>query len=280
MMKKLLSLFLAITLAAACCGTCLAAPKSNKNAYRQILDGGFTYDEGGATMVVTWCNDGDAKIFGRMWLPRDFSEDNTYPTIIMCHGHNGNADFWEKYFGPQMARLGYVCYAIDCRSSHDGKRDYSTPNDDRIATVSTFARDIIAATNFMLEKPYVDQNNVYLAGQSMGGMAVQAAASRIPEQINGLLVLYGFVSESVKDMMDCYDEVIEHPYENGEVLMMGGTLDAACNWENVEQNLALYPKRSSMILISGARHGYGKEDTRPEQISSEAMHDFIQRTLR
>lgn len=279
-MKKLISLFLALVLAVACCGTCLAAPKNDKNAYRQILDEGFTYDEGGATMVVSWCTDGDAQIFGRMWLPGDFDENNTYPAIIMCHGHSGNADFWEKYFGPQMARLGYVCYAIDCRSAHDGARDYSTPNDDHIATVSTYARDIIAATNFMLEKPFVDPKNVYLAGQSMGGMGIQAAASQIPEKINGLMVLYGFLSESVRDMMDNYDEVVANPYSNGEVLMMGGTLDAACNWTNVEQNMALYPKRCSMILISGARHGYGKEDTRPEQISSAAMDDFIQRTKR
>ncbi len=251
-----------------------------KNAYREVLDEGFVYEGEGYTMTVRWCEDGEAKLFGRLWLPGEMDENGKYTAIVMCHGHMGNCDFWDKYFGPAMAKKGYVCYAIDCRSSYDGQRDYSTPNEDHVATVDTYARDLIAATEFVRSLPYVDLNNVYLSGQSMGCMAAQVAGSRIPEKVAGLLLLYGFVDENSGEMMgDCYKEVTEHPYNNGEVLMMGGDIDAACSYEKIAFSMNLYEK-STFVLISDARHGFGKEDARPEQISAGAMDDFLQRVKR
>ncbi len=272
-MKKVFVRFLLVTAMMAA----LCKPAQARNEYREVLDEGFVYEGEGYSMVVRWCKEGEADLFGRMWLPADFDENVSYPALVMCHGHMGNCDFWDKYFGPEMARRGYVCYAIDCRSSYDGQRDHSTPNDDHVATVSTYARDVVAATEFMLGQSFVDQENLYLAGQSMGGMGIQAAAAQIPEKVQGLIVLYGFLSESVREMMDCYEEVVAKPYDQGEVLMLGGTLDAACAPENVEQNMALY-ENSTMVLISGARHGFGKEDGRAERISAAAMDDFIRRT--
>ena len=272
-MKKLTSLLLICAIL-----VCFGSPMcfAEKNNYREVLDEGFRYEEDGCTMVVRWCSDGEAQIFGRMWLPADFDENTQYPTIIMCHGHNGNSDFWDKYFAPYLAKAGYVCYAIDCRSSFDGKRDYSTPNEDHVATVNTYARDIIVATEFMRGMSFVDQSHLYLMGQSMGGMGVQTAASRIPDEVAGMILLYGFIGESVREMMDTYDEVMANPYANGEVLMLGGTLDGACSFDNIEQCMALY-ENSTMVLISGTRHGYGMVPDRASEITAQAIVDFLER---
>ena len=273
-MKRLISLCL-ICAVLVCFGNpvCFAA----KNEYRNVLDEGFAYEEDGCTMIVRWCSDGDAQIFGRLWLPADFDENSQYTTVVMCHGNNGNSDFWDKVFAPAIAREGYVCYAIDCRSAFDGKRDYSTPNDDHVATVSTYTRDVRIATEFVRGMNFVDQEHVYLMGQSMGGMAVQAAAAQIPDEIAGLIVLYGMIGDASKALIDNYDEVAAAPYANGEVLFMGGTLDSACSFENIEQNMALY-ENSTMVLISGARHGYGMTPDRASDISIQAVVDFLERT--
>ena len=279
-MKKIFALLISVILVISNFGTCSAAKKGgSKTAYRDILDEGYVYQGNGYSMVVTRCYDGDAELFGRMWLPDGFNEAASYPTIVMCHGHSGNSDFWDKSFAPAMAKCGYICYAIDCRSANDGKRDYSTPNEDHQATVSTYARDVLAAVRFVQDKEYVDSANLYLMGQSMGSMAVQAVAAQIPEEINGVIALYGLVSESVRDLMDNYDEVISAPYAGGEVLFMIGTKDSGCTWENITQNMELY-ENSTAVLISGARHGYGMEDDRAAVISEGVMDDFIQRTRR
>jgi hypothetical protein len=91
------------------------------------------------------------------------------------------------------------------------------------------------------------------------------------------IVLYGMIGDASKALMDNYDEVAAAPYANGEVLFMGGTLDSACSFENIEQNMALY-ENSTMVLISGARHGYGMTPDRASDISIQAVVDFLERT--
>ena len=279
-MKKILALLLCAILVLSI-GTTAFAERKNQHkrvdtSYRKVLDEGYIHEGDGFTLIVRWCQDGDAKIFGRMYVPTDFDENATYTTIVMCHGHMGNSDFWDNYIGPALAKQGYVCYAIDCRSANDGNRDYSTPNEDHTATVSTYASDVVATVNFVRSLNYVDKDNLYLMGQSMGSMAVQTAGSRISDQIAGLILFYGFVSES-SEMMESFGEAATAPYANGEVLMLGGTLDAACSLDKIEYNMSLYEK-STMVLISGAKHGYGREGDRPTLISVEAIEDFLQRT--
>ncbi len=278
-MKHIVAMVLSLTLLLALSPAAMAKKGGPDLSYRQVHDEGFVYEAEGYNMVINWYEEDDAKVFGRMWTPADFDENSTYPTIVMCHGHSGNSDFWDKSFAPAMAKCGYVCYAMDCRSANDGKRDISTPNDDHKATVSTYTRDILAAVDFILEKPFVDKNNLYLMGQSMGGMAVQAAAAAIPEKVNGLIVLYGMLSEGSASTMDNFADMIAAPYANGEVLFMVGTLDGGCNWDTITYNMGLY-ENSTAVLISGARHGYGMSDDRPAIISEGVMDDFIQRTLK
>ena len=81
--------------------------------------------------------------------------------------------------------------------------------------------------DLMESKDYVDKAHLYLMGQSMGGVTVQNVASARNDEVAGMIVLYGSVSDDNKDMLPDYESVKENPYHNGEVLFVQGAQDAS-----------------------------------------------------
>src|SRR5207237_3998396 len=63
------------------------------------------------------------KITGDLYVPRPAGK---YPAIVAVHGGGwqvGNAAFY-RYWGPYLARRGYVVFAIDYRLVQAGKKMY------------------------------------------------------------------------------------------------------------------------------------------------------------
>jgi len=73
-----------------------------------VADEGYVLEGDGYYSVVTWCGDENTKLFGRMYYPEDFDENQTYTTIVMNHGKDASADFWNRDYTPALAKAGYL----------------------------------------------------------------------------------------------------------------------------------------------------------------------------
>lgn len=132
--------------------------------------------------------------------------------------------------------------------------------------------------DLMESKEYVDKSHLYLMGQSMGGATVQNVASVRNDEIAGMVVIYGSVSDDNKDMLPDYDSVSENPYDNGEVLFVQGAQDTALPIERTLENMEWY-EESSLVYINNAYHGFGVQSDRPANICIESVIDFLYRTV-
>ena len=166
------------------------------------LEEGYTEDGDSYTSVVAWAKNGENDIYGKFYYPADFDSTQQYTTVVLNHGGGVNADFWDKCYAPELAKQGYVCYTFECRSATDGGRGvFSDPNEDGTCSIATYSEDLNAAMDLMESKEYVDKSHLYLMGQSMGGATVQNVAAARNDEVAGVIVLYGSVSDDNADML-------------------------------------------------------------------------------
>ena len=246
--------------------------------YNLIQEEGAIIEGDGYTIEIRWCGEEGKRVFGRTYYPADFDENQTYTTVVMNHGGSITADIWDKYYAPTLAQNGYICYAFDCRSGATGGRgSFSDPAPDGQATVETYSEDLCAALDLMEAKTFVDQDHLYLMGQSMGGVTVQNVAAQRPDEIAGVVVLYGSIGDDNSGMVPDYEWLKANPYNAGEVLFVQGTEDNTLTPERTIENMNWY-ERSSFVLISQASHGFGFTGDRPARICTENVIAFIERT--
>jgi acetyl esterase/lipase len=99
------------------------------------------------------------KLTGDLYTPKGVGK---YPAIIAVHGGGwqlGNASFYQ-YWGPYLARRGYVLFSIDYRLVKDGRKMYPEA-----------VHDVRAAVQFVRsrgEAIKVDPNRIGLMGDSAG----------------------------------------------------------------------------------------------------------------
>ena len=260
-----------------CLSMCAGAFAENTDPLR-VADEGYVIEGDGWYSVNTWCKSGDADIFGRIYYPADFDETQTYTTVLLVHGMTLNADFWHKCYAPELAKAGYICYAFDERSGTTGGRgSYSTPlPEGENPDAENAALEASAALDFIETLSYVDKDSIYLFGNSKGSMAVQILAARRSSEIKGVVALYGSILNA-NSILANNETILEHPYDNGEVLIIWGTGDTGYSLENTLGSMALYPSATA-VLISDAFHGFGNQANRPALICAEEVIDYIDRT--
>ena len=255
-----------------------AAITTETKGYRELQEEGTVISGEGYSIRISWCGTEGQRVFGRVYYPEGFDASRKYTTVVMNHGGGVNADFWDRYYAPELARAGYVCYAFDCRSATEGGRgSYGDPTPSGTCSVETYSEDLNAAMDFMLAQEYVDKEKFYIMGQSMGGASVQNVASRRGGDITGMIVLYGTVSEDNKAMLPDYEAVRANPYANGEVLFVQGAQDASLPIARTLDNMSWYEK-CELVYSNKAYHGFGVQGDRPAQICAAHVIDFIERT--
>ena len=271
-MKKICILLVLALLLGLAVPTALAEDVNPLN----VPDEGYRIDGDGWYSVNAWCKNGDDDIFGRLYFPADFDETQQYTTVLLVHGMTLNADFWHKCYAPALASAGYVCYAFDERSGTQGGRgSFSTPLESGVSGVAETVSDANAALDFIQTLNYVNKEQIYLFGNSKGSMSVQVLASQRSPEIAGVVALYGGIS-SESTLVPNVEEVLAHPYDNGEVLVIWGAGDSGYSLDSALENMALYPE-ATLLLISKAFHGFGNQVNRPAVICAQAVVDYLDR---
>lgn len=139
----------------------------------QAQDPLANYAKGDLNLFAIPSVDGTA-LYARLLKPVNFDSTKKYPVIVYWYGgphaqmilnswNGGTGDYWFQY----MAERGYLVFTIDTRgSSNRGKAFEQTIFR---YTGKVQMEDLVAATNFLKTKSYVDASKMGLFGWSYGG---------------------------------------------------------------------------------------------------------------
>ncbi len=172
-------------------------PDQKREGGTQNRDWQYDLPAGIRTRYVTFYVDGGTALRGKLFLPRDFSPQGSWPAVVVGHGINAIALGIEKY-GARFADRGLVALTIDYQSygySSSGsddirvlEPDLSTDHDAaserelRVVLKRTNlnnvheVEDFRAAISFLQGEPGVDPERIGIWGSSNGGNVVTAVA--------------------------------------------------------------------------------------------------------
>ena len=178
------------------------------------IEEGYTTELEGCTKVVSWCKNGDNNIYGQFYYPEDFDETKTYPVIIMRHGIGSTSQMVERAKWPEKAAQdGYVVYTFDfCGGSLNGNSDVDFMD----MTVMTEKEDLSAVMDFVKTKDYVDQDHLFLLGQSQGGLVSALTAADRKDDVAAMILIYPAfcIADNAREM---YDSAYDIPEDRAEM---------------------------------------------------------------
>ena len=125
---------------------------------------------------VTIPGDDGAKYSGLVYRPDNATDENPAPAIIMFHGNAGNARNHESW-AVEFARRGFVVVVPDLYGAGDseGYFDGTLNKEDFILAGDGDQRALTDQADFfyryMLQLPFVDDENIISSGHSMGNNA-------------------------------------------------------------------------------------------------------------
>lgn len=222
------------------------------------------------------CTIGSQSIYGLAYIPET---DGTVPLVIFAH-ELGSTHRSGTEYAEELASRGMAVYTFDFRGGSVASRsDGSTVG----MSVMTEAADAEAVLDAAKEWDFVDSSRIALIGASQGGMASAVAASRRPDEIAGLILLYPalLVHDAVHEQFDSLDEVPEQFYFNGwinvgknyvsdvwdydvyaempnytsPVLILHGDRDGIVDVSYAQRAAESYPD-AELHILHGAGHGF------------------------
>ena len=137
----------------------------------------------------------------------------------MSHGIGSTSQLVERAKWPEKAAQdGYVVYTFDfCGGSLNGNSDVDFMD----MTVMTEKEDLSAVIDFVKTEDYVDQDHLFLLGQSQGGLISALAAADRKEDVAAMLLVYPAfcIPDNARELYATADDIPE-----GEAEMPVGTV--------------------------------------------------------
>lgn len=130
------------------------------------------------------CKSGENNIFGVMYLPLERVEK--MPAVILSHGYNSSyahvADMAQC-----LADKGFAAYCYDfCGGSTISKSEGRSTD----MSIITETKDLNNVIGMISELEYIDNEKLFLYGESQGGFVSALTAAQCPEKIAGMALLY------------------------------------------------------------------------------------------
>lgn len=193
------------------------------------------------------------KMSGLLLKPKDASETNKKPAVIVCHGMYNNREMQDINY-VELSRRGYVVLAIDM---------FSHGKSQNLESEEYLPRGVSEAVKMAAALNYVDTGKIGVTGHSMGGMNCNVAtlmdnsnehplisalllnscfATYKDEQTNDYQNLYG--NRDVGIIAGQYDEFLfRESNENGQVTLAKDFIHS----QNAQSflNFGKYPEQES-----------------------------------
>ena len=117
------------------------------------------------------------KIFGNLLKPRG---EEQYPLMILSHGFGSSYRYTLQY-ARELVELGIACYVFDfCGGSMNSMSDGEMIN----MSVITEKNDLSTILDQLKMYDWVDQDKIYLMGESQGGLVSTLLASERSDEID------------------------------------------------------------------------------------------------
>jgi pimeloyl-ACP methyl ester carboxylesterase len=148
-----------------------------------VLAGGttaaITQSSGGTVEVreTAFMGSGGQRIAGTLYIPSTATAETPAPAVVAIHGYL-NSNEMQLATAIELSRRGYVVLAID-QTGHGSS--------DNPAFSGGFGGP--AALGYLRSLDIVDGDNIGLTGHSLGGSAIQAAASAFPDGYQAMVLL-------------------------------------------------------------------------------------------
>lgn len=234
-------------------------------------------------MKVQPCMSQGKKLYGEMYTPRYGL--NKKPVVIMAHGFNGTHYGYYDIIS-ELARDGFICYAFDFSG---GSVRSMSEGDTRDMTIFTERQNLLDVVDMFKEMKGVDTDNIFLIGESQGGLVAAMAAAQAPEKIKAIALMYpalGIPASAVRMYPDHivpdsievmgmplggdyyrslfgYDIYKDAPRFTGDVLIVHGDADRLVN-KSVSERLNPLYRSSELHIINGGDHGFSDSANRAE----------------
>ena len=234
------------------------------------------------------------EIQGWYITPPDFDPTKKYPLILEIHG--GPHLAYGPYFSAElqmMAAEGYVVFYDNHRGSLSYGEDFALLLQYKYSSEEDFA-DHMSGIDALIEKGFVDSDNLFIAGGSAGGIAT-AYAVGLTDRFNAAVAakpVINWVSKTLTaDSMvgQIYHQFPGPPWEHLVHYWKRSPLSLVCNGttpsmllrglsdrrtpmsetEQFYQALRLKGVESVMIRMPGASHGIA---SRPSRLVSKVDH--------
>lgn len=244
-----------------------------------------------------WCKRDNNKIFGQIYKPQG-EKNQKFPTIIIGHGYTGTYVNNIRY-AETFAKHGIVAYVFDfCGGSYNSKSDGKTTE----MSILTEKEDMLAVFEQIQSLDFIDSDNMFLMGESQGGIVASLCASELSDMVRGMTLLYPAYSipdmandmypdaDSVPDKysiwgmelgkiyyadcltFDVYDEISKY---KGPVKIYHGTEDQVVPFEYSVRAIEVF-ENAELESEEGAGHGFAEE---LQYSTAEDMTKFIKSNL-
>ncbi|HEM49122.1 MAG TPA: hypothetical protein ENO27_02815, partial [Caldithrix sp.] len=121
--------------------------------------------------------------FCRVYLPLDYNPDKKWPLVVNLHGYYGANPVYVKWWSIDMRHMDLVDKfpVIDIEPHGRGNTSYSGIGE----------KDVLKCIELAKEKFNVDEDRIYLKGESMGGGGTWYVGTRHPDIFAAIAPVYG-----------------------------------------------------------------------------------------
>ena len=216
------------------------------------------------------------RIRGQLYLPE--KAGGKLPLVIFCHGLG--SCFRELHHGEGLARAGICCLLFDfCGGGPASLSDGAMEE----MTLRSECEDLKAVISWAGNLDYVDPGQIFLQGESMGGLVSALVAAEVSAEVVRALVLWypafgipegaarrlrtgerEFFEISLGEAFDLEAQGLDVygtiPAYRGSVLMIHGKKDYIVPPGFSRRALSAY-REARLIVLPGAGHGFDGADS-------------------
>lgn len=223
------------------------------------------------------------KIYGELLTPEGLS--GPFPTVIVSHGFGNTLEISKRLIGEALARSGWAAFCFDFIGGAPVNRSDGSFQE---MTIFTERDDLLQVIDAVKSFPETDPRNLFLLGESQGGLVSAISAPRRAEDIRGMVLYYPAFCiphdcrvrfpdrESIPEQVEVFRFTVggvyyraTHDYDvygdiggyRGPVLILHGDADAIVPWEFSEKAARVY-KNAAFEILPSEPHGWTEEGKR------------------